>query len=79
MFGVSLTPSQTRPKWLICDMGPYDHMTSSWRMREEPNKKRARENILEYASREPIDAMHSMRQWGEKVDFTVVCDRGVEV
>jgi hypothetical protein len=35
-----------------------------------------RENILEYASREPIDAM---RQWGETVNFTLVRDRGVEV
>ena len=46
-----------------------------WRMREEQNLNRARENYLEYAHREPIDAM---RQKGVKVT-SMLGGRGVDV
>ena len=63
MFGVSNTVPD-RPKWLIWTGRMITlHL---WRMREEPNKKRAREHILEYASREPIDdaSMHNgVKRW----------------
>ena len=45
-------------------------------MREERNLNRARENYLEYAPQEPIDAMH---QKGVKVTSVLVSGRGVDV
>ena len=45
-------------------------------MREERNLNRARENYLEYAHREPINAM---RQKGVKVTSMLVSGRGVDV
>ena len=45
-------------------------------MREERNLNRARENYLEYAPQEPIDAM---RQKGVKVTSMLVSGRGVVV
>ena len=75
MFGVSNTVPD-RPK--NGSYGQYVRITSKiYGECVRSQIKSARAKIFSnYASREPIDAM---RQWGEKVNFTLVRDRGVDV
>ena len=59
------------PTWLIWNVCSYNIYGECVRSRIA----KIFSNMLP-GTREPIDAM---RQWGEKVNFTLVRDRGVEV
>ena len=54
-------------------------MVHDWRMREEPNSKRAREKISNKAPREPMDAMCQMSLNGFRSFSILVRGREVDV